>query len=233
MSTEASKATGVSKALKAILSRCNTPDTFEEWCKEKKLLTPMDIALLSPNEASIAESIIKVCKAKVTSVEEPAVDVAIRKVWWFCREALTHPVADEKKSLDLEEMSDLETRWLACGGFTLSTRERVGKALLKKLHAMVSSDLVEFEIVLLEQITLMSTAPKTVDQLVKVTDGGIGLQAQQVQATTSAFDVLDKVKAYLFSFSYVLCANPDWCKFAQVRMAVEEISVKVQAAERH
>ena len=98
---------------------------------------------------------------------------------------------------------------------------------------MVSADPIEFEIVLLEQITLMSTAPKTVDQLVKIADGGIGLQAQQVQATTSAFDVLDKIKAFLFSFSYASCATPDWCKFSQVRMAYEEISVKVQAAERH
>ena len=71
------------------------------------------------------------------------------------------------------------------------------------------------------------------EQLVKTTDGSVALQAQQVQATGCAWDVLNKLRAYLFSLSYVSCATPDWCKFSQTRATVEEISVKIQEAERH
>ena len=228
----------LSKQLDAIIEKGfegkGSPDEFVEWCKDKFLLSAMDIALLAPDENKIEEKLLKACQGDVACATEIHGEVAIRKIWHYCREALKSPTTESaSKTLDPEDMKDLNMRWIASGGITLSTRERVCKTLMKKMHSMVISDPIEFEITLLEQISVLAKVPKVVDQLVKIVDGTVAFQAQQVQATTSAFEVVEKIKAYLFSLSYVSCVVPDWCTFAQVRVAVEEIGVKIQAAERH
>ena len=224
----------VSKALRRILSKAQTPKEFEDWCVSVKLLQPMDIAMIAKDEGAIQEKILTPCKTgKGVKIEEVAVEVAIRKAWVFCREALTHSGLPEKKELEPDEAQDLDTRWHNAGNMPLSTRERVGSPLMKKLFSMVSAEPVQFEICLLEQITLFCAAPKVLEQVVKNADGGLGFQAQQIQATTSAFEVIDKVRAYLSSLSYASCENPEWCAFPQVRSSVEDISMKVRAAEHH
>ena len=92
---------------------------------------------------------------------------------------------------------------------------------------MVTSEPIEFEITLLENISLLCTSTKNVQQVVTTGSNALTLATQQVHNTTSAFDVVDKVRAYLFSLSYVSCATPEWCKFSVVRTAVEDIGVKI------
>ena len=149
----------INKMLKCVIKRANAPDTFENWLKEKKLFTPMDVALLSPDEKCIDEKILKVCKDAIATAGtvDPQVEVSIRKVWWYCRESMKHPAQEERKVLEPEEMSDLDTCWANAGGIKLSTKERVTKSLLKKMYSMVISDPIEYEITPLEGITVMST----------------------------------------------------------------------------
>ena len=47
----------ISKALKKILLKAGPPKEFEEWCEDKALLVPMDIALLAKDEDAIENSL--------------------------------------------------------------------------------------------------------------------------------------------------------------------------------
>tara|TARA_A100001015_G_C14837942_1_gene651245 strand:- start:333 stop:845 length:513 start_codon:yes stop_codon:yes gene_type:complete len=167
----------VSKALTTTLKRANALVTFPEWCKEKKLLSPMDVALLARDEKAVDGKIPDACKDKVTDHKEHAIEVSIHKAWHFCRESLKHTAQEERRFFDLEEVNGLDAVWLRVGGYalTLSTKERVRKPLLKKLHAMVSSDPIEFDIVLFENITILAYASKMVVQLVKPQNDGVAL----------------------------------------------------------
>ena len=223
--------TEVSQALSLILTRARTPATFKEWLKEKKLFYPIDLALLAIDEAHIEKKILLVCKDKVTDVTEPDIEVSIRKAWGFARDSMKTQDAPEKKELDINDTLDLDDRWDYLYGIPLSTREKVGRALLTKLFKMVNLEPPDFEIFLLEQITLHATIGKSVNQV--VTGPGNTLQTQQTQLSphSSANGVYEKIKALLFSISYVSTGRPDWCAFGQARATVEVIWVAMQKAE--
>ncbi len=69
--------------------------------------------------------------------------------------------------------------------------------------------------------------------MVKGTDDRLLMQAQQVEAVTSAHAAIDRIRALLYSFAYVACNLANWCGFDTVRSACEEIWLRMQAAEKH
>ena len=221
----------LSQSLSQILTRARTPETFAEWLKAKKLFYPIDLALLAIDEANIEKKILLVCKEKITDYAEPDVEVAIRKAWSFCRDSMKTKDDPEKKELDINDTLDLDERWNYLYGIPLSTREKVGRILLTKLFKMVSLQPPDFEIFMLEQITLHATIGKSVQQV--VTGPGNTLQTQQLQVTpnSNANAVYEKIKALLFSIAYVSTGRPDWCTFGQTRATVEVLWVAIQKAE--
>ena len=72
MASVGAKGPKISKALQKIFLKSSPPKEFEEWCLEKSLLVPMDIALLAKDEDAIESQLLNACKTKVTNVTEPA-----------------------------------------------------------------------------------------------------------------------------------------------------------------
>ena len=224
--------TDLTKGFKAILTRAGTPPEFEDWLKAKKLWHPIDLYLLAVDEARIDEKVIKLCKTTVTSVAEPHVEVAIRKAWLYCKDSVKDPKAEEKKEFDPNECTTLDAAWDAKYLIKLTTRERVGKPLMKKLHSIAHSQPPDFEIVLLEQITLYSMSSSSVQQVKIANDGNLLAQQQVVAAVTTAHAVIDRITALLYSFAYV-SADIDWCGLDDAREYVQEIWSKMQHSEKH
>jgi len=131
------------------------------------------------------------------------------------------------------EAGTLAAAWDGRYGVKLSTSERVGRQLMRRLYNMAHSEPPDFEIVLLEQITVYSSCPKSVQQVVKGGDNQLMMQAMQVDAVTSAHVAIDRIRALLFSFAYASCDLPEWCDFDQARSACEEIWKRIQIAESH
>ena len=145
--------TDLTKGFKAILARAGTPAEFAQWLKDKKLWHPMDLYLLAIDESRIDAKILQVCKNKVPDIAEPHVEVSIRKAWMYCKDSVKDPKAEEKKEFDTNEATTMDAAWDAKYLIKLTTRERVGKTLMKKLHTIAHSQPPDFEIILLEQIT--------------------------------------------------------------------------------
>ena len=222
----------LSKSLSAVLKRAGVPSEFKDWCKKKKLIHPIDIALLASKEEDIERKIMLACKSEVQTVDELNVEVSIRKAWLFSREAMNHPSGAKKDELEAGEHTAMDDAWFNKYRMRLSTRERVGKPLLTKLARIVFSDPPEFEIFLLEQITLYAHCPKSVDQVVKsANDGSLHTNSQQVEAVTSGNVVFERVKVLVYSFAYVSIERSDWCDFSVVRTCVEELWTRVQKAQ--
>ena len=104
---------------------------------------------------------------------------------------------------------------------------------MKKLYVMAHSEPPDFDIILLEQITLYSSSPKTVQQVVKNHDDTMLFQAQAVNAVTSSHGVIDRITALLYSFAYVSSDIADWCGLDQSRSACQEIWRKMQNSEKY
>ena len=224
--------TDLTKGFKAILSRAGTPDEFGEWLEANKLWHPIDLYLLAVDETHIDAKILEVCKRTVTTVKEPAVEVSIRKAWLYCKDSVKDPKADEKKEFDPNECTTLEAAWDSKYAIKLTTRERVGKTLMKKLHCIAHSQPPDFEIVMLEQITLYSMSSTSVQQVKIVNDGSMHAQQQVVAAVTTGRCVIDRITALLYSFAYVAADTTDWCLLDDARECVQEIWGKMQHSEK-
>ena len=225
--------TDLTKGFKAILARAGTPDDFEKWLKSKKLWHPMDLYLLAVDETRIDTKIIQVCKSAVANTAEPAVEVSIRKAWLYCKDSVKDPKADEKKEFDPNECTTLDAAWESKYSLKLTTRERVGKSLLKKLHCIAHSQPPDFEIIMLEQISLYSMCSTSVQQVKVTGDGSMFAQQQVVSAVTTAHSVIDRITALLYSFAYVAADLDDWCLLDDARECVQEIWAKMQHSEKH
>ena len=225
--------TDLTKGFKAILTRAGTPKEFEDWLRNKKLWYPLDLYLLASDENRIDTKIINACKGVVPDLTEPAVEVSIRKAWLYCKESVKDPKSDEKKEFDPNECSSLEAAWDGKYHIKLTTHERVGKVLMKKLHSIAHSQPPDFEIIMLEQITLYSMSSTSVQQVKVAMDGLLHAQQQVVAAVTTAHCVIDRITALLYSFSYVSADMGDWCLLDDVRECVQEIWRKMQHSEKH
>ena len=192
--------TEVSKAFAGILKRASTPATFKTWLEEKLLFQPMDLVLLAMDENQIEKKILLPCKSTVMDVAELVVEVSIRKAWMYCKESMQHKDTVEKKELDPSEAGTLAAAWDGRYGVKLSTSERVGRQLMRRLYNMAHSEPPDFEIVLLEQITVYSSCPKSVQQVVKGGDNQLMMQVMQVEAVNSVHVAIDGIRALLFSF---------------------------------
>ena len=104
---------------------------------------------------------------------------------------------------------------------------------MKKLHNIAHSQPPDFEIVLLEQITLYSMSPTSVQQVKIANDGSMLAQQQVVVAVTTAHGVIDRITALLYSFAYVSSDLADWCLLDDARECVQEIWGKMQHSEKH
>ena len=82
------------------------------------------------------------------NVVEPAVEVSIRKAWLYCKDSVKDPKAEEKKEFDPNECTTLDAAWDYKYSIKLTTRERVGKHLMKRLHSIAHSHPPDFDIVL-------------------------------------------------------------------------------------
>ena len=225
--------TDLTKGFHAILVRAGTPVEFTNWLKAKKLWHPIDLYLLAVDETRIDDKILKVCKQDVPTVGEPCVEVSIRKAWLYCRDSVKDPKAEEKKEFDPNECASLDAAWDSKYTIKLTTRERVGKTLMKKLHSIAHSQPPDFEIVLLEQITLYSMSSSSVQQVKIASDGSVHAQQQVVAAVTTAHGVIDRITALLYSFAYVSADLVDWCSLDDARECVQEIWSKMQYSEKH
>ena len=114
----------------------------------------------------------------------------------------------------------------------LTTRERVGKTSMNKLHNIAHSQPPDFEIILLEQITLYSMSSSSVQQVKIASDGSMQAQQFSVAAVTTAHGVIDRITALLYSFAYV-SADGDWCLLDDARECVQEIWSKMTHSEKH
>ena len=225
--------TDITKGFKAILVRAGTPDEFAAWLKAKKLWHPIDLYLLAIDETRIEDKILKTCRSTVTNVGEPAVEVSIRKAWLYCKDSVKDPTSVDKKEFDPNECTTLDAAWDSKYLIKLTTRERVGKTLLKKLHTIAHSQPPDFEIILLEQISLYSMSSTSVGQVKVATDGTMQAQQQVVAAVTTAHAVIDRITALLYSFAYVSADLADWCHLDDARECVQEIWTKMQNSEKH
>ena len=183
------------------------------------------------DESGIDRKIIQACKEKVTDYAEPDVEVSIRKAWRFCRDSMKEKDEPEKKELDMNDNLDLNERWKYLYGIPLSTRERVGRALMAKLFKMVSMEPPDFEIILLEQITLHATIGKSVQQVVTGPNNGLQVQQNQMTPVSNANVVYEKIKALLFSIAYVSTGRCEWCDYEQARATMEILWVAIQKAD--
>ena len=225
--------TDLTKGFKAILKRAGTPQEFADWLKTKKLYQPLDLYLLAVDETHIDKKILHQCKSEVKDVMEPAIEVAVRKAWMYCKQSTNDPGHEEKKEFDPNECSTLDAAWDAQNTIRLTTRERVGKTLLKKLHGIAHSEPPDFEIILLEQITLYCMSSTSVQQVKVANDGTVQAQQMAVAAVTTGHAVIDRITALLYSFAYVSADLVDWCRFNDARECVQEIWGKMQHAEKH
>ena len=225
--------TDLTKGFHAILVRANTPTEFTQWLKAKKLWHPLDFYLLAMDESKIDDKIIKVLRGVVTDISEPAVEVSIRKAWMYCKDSVKDPKAEEKKEFDPNECTTLDAAWESKYAIKLTTRERVGKTLMKRLHSMAHSQPPDFEIVLLEQISLYAMTSTSVQQVKIANDGSMHAQQQVVAAVTTAHCVIDRITALLFSFAYVSADIGDWCQLDDARECIQLIWSKMQHSEKH
>ena len=141
------------KMLVTILKRAEVPDTFVDWCKEKKIYTALDITLLAGTDSLIQSKILDPCKDKVKDVAQPDIEIAIRKAVMYCRQAQNQKEVLEKKELDPNDCQDLETAWSSRGLPPLSTRERVGKHLARSTDSVFS---FKFHCLLVDSISHVS-----------------------------------------------------------------------------
>ena len=160
-------------------------------------------------------------------------EVAVKKAWHYCKESVTDPRSAERKEFDPSEYNSLDAAWYQKYQIALTTRERVGKPLMKRLHTIAHSQPPDFDIVLLEQITMYSMSSSSVQQIKVAGDGSVCAQQQLVAAVTTAHCVIDRITALLYSFAYVSADLPDWCLLDDARDAVQEIWAKMQHSERH
>ena len=225
--------TDLTTGFKAILTRANVPSEFMGWLKSKRLYQPMDLYLLALDEARIDEKIINACKPDVRDVTEPAVEVSIRKAWLYCKDSVKDPKSEEKKEFDVNECTTLDAAWEAKYAIKLTTRERVGKQLMKRLYNIAHCHPPDFDIILLEQITLYSMSQTSVQQVKIATDGSMLAQQQVACAVTTAHGVIDRITALLYSYAYVSSDLDGWCKLDDSRECVQEIWSKMQHSERH
>ena len=213
--------------------RAGAPVEFANWLKAKKLWHPIDLYLLAVDETRIDSKIIQVCKSDVPSVSEPAVEVSIRKAWMYCKDSVKDPKSEEKKEFDPNECTTLDAAWAAKYMITLTTRERVGKTLMKRLHCIAHSQPPDFEIIVLEQITLYSMSSTSVQQVKIASDGSMLAEQQVVAAVTTGHGVIDRITALLYSFAYVAADMDDWCRLDDARECIQEIWGKMQFCEKH
>lgn len=227
----------ITDALEAIMKRSAVPEEFKEWCKAEKILSPLDLMILAGPDATVEEKVLLPAKSKLVTKDAkipPAVEIAIRKCVMFCRDVKARAEQPTKKELDESDDQDLDAAWAARGWPPLSTKERVGRILMAKLFALAVSDPPKFEVFPLEQITLYCSTSKLVDQVVK--DGSsnaLVTQSQESVPVKSAHGVIDRIRAFLLSFSYVSTSKPDWCPLDVARVAAETIWTAMEESESH
>ena len=225
----------MSRALSSIIERAHAPEEFKKWCIKKKLVAPMDIALLACDEKEVRGSLLEACKPEVPSIVEPHVDVSVRKVWIFARDAMKKKdtVGQEDAELDITESQDLDTAWFGMYKVRLTTRERVSRKMMRRLYDMVNSEPPEFEVIWLEQIILYAENAKQIQQVVKQANNSLTVQGQNVLSVTTADMAWEKIKALLLSFAYVSTGRSGWCSYDVARTTIDELWVRVQEAARH
>ena len=187
----------ITKGFKSILLRASTEQNFAKFFKDAKLWNPQDVVLFcNCDEWMIEKKLLNLYKIffskDVSDDLAPDVEVSIRRAWRYCKDMLNEN-NDEANGIDPGEAQSIDQCWGQIYGVKLTPDERVGPALMKKLHTMCHKCPVEFEIVTLEQVTIYSVTTKQVDQLVRDKNNGVQVQQNALSAVKSARCVIDRV----------------------------------------
>ena len=220
----------ISPALQRIFDDCFVPEDFQQWCLKKKIVEPIDLALLSPDEKEIPSKIFDQAKADTEHMDTIEVQGPIRKAWWHARKAIDKDLDALPKKLDESKELTLSDRWAYVHGVTLAPEYRVGPQLLVKLATMVSLVPRAFTIFPLDKITIESYLSSSSSSL--GTQGNhLTINPEETLVTRDLMILGLKMRAFLFCLAYVCIQNPTLMSLQVAQNAYESMNSKISSGD--
>ena len=215
-----------------------------KWLLDNDILDCEGVASLAANESLVVANIIEPLHSNgITEAKKPGNQVAITKLWRKCRahleEAevkakalLTSAAAkaemphSEDQEIPIVEAMTISAAWEAKHGFTLTDSQILTPVQQGKLWREFSMfpKAVSFMDARQMRTRAMINMPK--GNLVAINPGGL-LERVEIIADSveKGFDLWTRLRAYLYTLSYISISEPKWFPFQAAMQVSEQLLV--------